>query len=73
MSRTGIRCRGAAGPGRDAEIVRNALAPFGFGRRGAIGGVAATRRCKGIAFVAASSRLPRGAPNDTIAISDSGH
>jgi hypothetical protein len=73
MSRSGIRCCCSSGPGCDAEILRNALAPFGFGRRGAIGGVAATRRCKGIAFVASSSRLPRGAPNDAIAISDSGH
>ena len=44
MSRTGSRCRCASGPGRDAEIDRNAPAPFGFGRRRAIGGVAAARR-----------------------------
>jgi hypothetical protein len=44
MSRTGSRCRCASGPARDEEIVRNAPAPFGFGRRRAIGGVAAARR-----------------------------
>jgi hypothetical protein len=44
MSRNGSRCRCASGPVRDAEIVRNAPAPSGFGRRRAIGGVAAARR-----------------------------
>jgi hypothetical protein len=72
MSRSGIRCCCASGPGRDRKFAIWKI-PFGFGRRGAIGGVAATWACKGIAFVASSSRLPRGAPNDAIAIPDSGH
>jgi len=66
----------ASGPGRhdeNVEIVGNVLAPKGFGRRRTIGGVAAPRRCKGIAFAASPSRLPRGAPNDGNGISDSGH
>jgi hypothetical protein len=54
--RTGIRTRCASGPGRDAEIVRNVLAPHGFGRRRAIGGVAAAWAWKAIAFAASPTR-----------------
>jgi len=63
----------ASGPRRNAAIVRNVLAPFGFGRRGAICGAAATRRWQRIAIVAATGSLPRGAPNDAKAISGTGH
>jgi hypothetical protein len=47
--------------------------PKGFGRRRAIGGVAATRRWKAIAFVASPTRWPRGAPNAAIATPVTGH
>ncbi len=60
-------------PTSNAEIVGNARAPKGFGRRGAICGVGAPRRYPGIACVAPPCIPPRGAPNDANAISDSGH
>jgi hypothetical protein len=42
----------ASGATSNAEILRNVLAPFGFGRRRAVCVVAAPPRCSGIAFVA---------------------
>jgi hypothetical protein len=55
-------------PTSNAEIVRNVLAPGGFGRRRTVCFVAAPQRCSGIACVAdalhtarrRSERDPRG-------------
>jgi glycosyltransferase involved in cell wall biosynthesis len=44
--------RGPSGATSNAEILRNALAPEGFGRRRTVCFVAAPPRCSGIAFVA---------------------
>jgi len=43
----------------NAEIVRNVLAPNGFGRRRAVCFVAAPQRCSGIAYVAVASHTAR--------------
>jgi hypothetical protein len=60
-------------PTSNAEIVRNVLAPFGFGRRRTICFVATPLRCPRIAVVAAPCIWPNGAPNDASAISVTGH
>ena len=60
-------------PTSNAGIVRNVLAPFGFGRRQAVCFVAAPLRCSGIAVVASPRIQPGGAPNDAEAISGTGH
>jgi len=64
---------GRSDPTSNAEIVRNARAPFGFGRRPAIGVVAASLRCPRIAVVASPCRWPGDAPNDGVVISGAGH
>ncbi len=46
-------------PTSNAEIVRNALAPNGFGRRPSVCFVAAPQRCPGIACVAVASHPSR--------------
>ena len=46
-------------PTSNAEIVRNVLAPEGFGRRRAVCFVAAPQRCSGIACVAVASHPAR--------------
>ena len=60
-------------PTSNAEIVRNALAPFGFGRHRAVCFVAAPLRCPRIAIVASPRIRADGAPNDPPAISGAGH
>ena len=52
-------------PTSDAEILRNVVAPRGFGRRRAVCIVAAPPRYSGIAIVAAPCIQPGGAPNAT--------
>lgn len=59
-------------PTSNADIVRNVLAPSGFGRRRTIRFVAPLR-CPGIAIVASLCRWSGGAPNDTVVISGTGH
>jgi len=63
----------ASGPRRNAAIVRNALAPFGFGRRGAVCFVAARLRYTRIALLASPRIRRRDAPNDAIVTSGAGH
>ena len=60
-------------PTSNADIVRNVLAPSGFGRRRTIHFVATPLRCPGIAIVASPCRWFGGAPNDTVVISGTGH
>jgi len=60
-------------PTSNAEIVRNVLAPSGFGRHRTVCFVAAPLRCSGIAVVASPRIRPDGAPNDPPAISGAGH
>jgi hypothetical protein len=49
----------ASGATSNAEIVRNVLAPNGFGRRRDVCFVAAPQRCSGIACVADASHPAR--------------
>jgi len=64
---------GRSDPTSNAEIVRNARAPFGFGRRRGIGFVAASLRCPGIAVVASPCRWRGDATNDGVVVSGAGH
>jgi len=51
---------------------RNPLSPFGLRRYGAVSGGAASRRCYGIACVAAPGIQPHSARNETVSTSTTG-
>jgi hypothetical protein len=60
-------------PTNNAEIVRNAPTPSGFGRHRVACFVAAPLRYPRIAVVASPCIQPDGAPNDATATSAPGH